>query len=82
MTEEFFQKLTNNGIKILQRETVYIDESVRIGGDTIIEPFCVLLGDTVIGGNCTIGSFSYLKNAVIKDGVEVRSSRITDRGRQ
>lgn len=78
MTEEFFQKLTNNGIKILQRETVYIDESVRIGGNTIIEPFCVLLGDTVIGGNCTIGSFSYLKNAVIKDGVEVRSSRITD----
>lgn len=78
MTEEFFQTLTDNGVKILQRETVCIDESVSIGEGTVIEPFSVLLGNTVIGCNCTIGSFSYLKNAVICDGAEIRSSRITD----
>ena len=63
-----YQNLTQQGVKILQRETVYIDATVKIGRNTVVEPFCVLLGKTVIEENCVIGSFSYLKDATIRSG--------------
>lgn len=73
-----YQNLTQQGVKILQRETVYIDATVKIGRNTVVEPFCVLLGKTVIEENCVIGSFSYLKDATIRSGSQVDACRITD----
>ena len=73
-----YQTLTQQGVKILQRETVYIQDTVKIGRNTTIEPFCVLLGKTEIEENCIIGSFSYLKDAKVKSGAQVDAVRITD----
>lgn len=73
-----YQLLTQQGVKILQRETVYVEPSVKIGRNTILEPFCVLLGDTVIEENCIIGSFCYLKNAYVMSGTEINATRVTD----
>lgn len=73
-----YQLLTQSGVKILQRETVYIEQSVKVGRNTVIEPFCVLLGDTVVEENCRIGSFCYLRNAFIMAGTEIDASRVTD----
>ncbi len=72
------KRYTDNGVIILCPHSIYIDEGIKIGSGTIIQPFCVLTGMTTIGCNCIIGSFSFLKNATIMDGAEIRSSRITD----
>ncbi len=59
------------GVTIEKPETVTIDSDVRIGMDTIIEPFAQILGTTTIGENCRIGACSILENATIKNGVEI-----------
>ncbi|MCM1043218.1 MAG: hypothetical protein NC350_03290 [Corallococcus sp.] len=55
-----------------------IDDTVKIGKNVNIEPFCVILGNTQIGDDSTIESFSYLVNARIGKNTVVRSSRICD----
>ncbi|MBI3209954.1 MAG: bifunctional UDP-N-acetylglucosamine diphosphorylase/glucosamine-1-phosphate N-acetyltransferase GlmU [Candidatus Solibacter usitatus] len=59
------------GVTIERPETVTIDAGVRIGQDTVIEPFARLLGTTVIGGNCHVGACSILENARLDDGATV-----------
>lgn len=60
-----------NGVTILQPETVYIEYNVNIGRDTIIYPSTYIGSGTKIGKDCKIGPFVYLKNVEIKDNEEV-----------
>ncbi len=60
-----------SGVTIEKPETVSIDLDVRIGTDTIVEPFSQILGRTVIGSGCRIGSSAIVRNSRIGDGVEI-----------
>ncbi len=60
--------MLEGGVTILQPETVTIEHNVEIGRDTVIYPCTYLAAGTVIGKNCTIGPFAYLKNIRIADG--------------
>src|SRR6056297_149352 len=44
-------KHMENGVTIIDPETTYIDEEVKIGSDTIIYPFSYIEGNTKIGKN-------------------------------
>lgn len=55
-----------------------LENSVIVGKNVVIEPFAVVKGNTMLGDNVVIGSFSYVENSVIGDGTVVRSSRVTD----
>jgi bifunctional UDP-N-acetylglucosamine pyrophosphorylase/glucosamine-1-phosphate N-acetyltransferase len=59
------------GVTIEKPETVTIDAAVRIGMDTIVEPFAQIRGGTVIGENCRIGSCSIVEDSEIGDEVEI-----------
>ena len=61
------------GVTIEKPETVTIDVDVRVGQDTVIEPFAQILGAAVIGEDCRIGASSILRNATLGDGVEVEA---------
>jgi bifunctional UDP-N-acetylglucosamine pyrophosphorylase/glucosamine-1-phosphate N-acetyltransferase len=52
-------------------ETVAIDADVRIGMDTVVEPFTRILGRTVIGEDCRIGASSVIENSELGDRVEI-----------
>ena len=65
-------ELMLSGVTIERPETVSIDTQVRVGGDTIIEPFVRLLGSTTIGEDCHIGAGSILENTVLGDRVVVK----------
>ncbi len=67
-----------NGVKFVDINAAYIDESVKIGAGTVIYPCAVLEGNTQIGENCIIGQNSRIVNSTLKDGVEVQSSHILD----
>jgi bifunctional UDP-N-acetylglucosamine pyrophosphorylase/glucosamine-1-phosphate N-acetyltransferase len=60
------------GVTILQPETVTVEYDVKIGKDTVIYPSTYIAAGTRIGTNCRIGPFVYLKNTVVKDNEEVR----------
>jgi len=59
------------GVTIERPETVSIDAQVRIGEDTIVEPFARLLGNTVVGENCHIGQGAILNSAALADDVTI-----------
>jgi len=64
--------LMAKGVTILRPETTVIDSTVEVGPDTIIEPFVQLLGETKIGEDCRIRSYSVIENSNLGDGVLVR----------
>ncbi len=66
-------RLMLEGVTIERPETVTIDAQVKIGRDTIVGPFTQILGSTVIGEDCRIGSYTIIESSRIEDNVEVGS---------
>lgn len=64
-------KHMQNGVFMVDPDSVYVDESVVIGEGTIIAPNNKLSGSTVIGKNCTLESGNSLTDTVIGDGVKL-----------
>jgi len=68
------RRLMDNGVVIQRPDTVVIDTGVEVGADTVIEPFVQLLGNTRIGSDCRIRSYSVLEHATVADHVLIRQS--------
>lgn len=69
------------GVTIEKPETVTIDMAVRIGRDTVVEPFTRILGRTSIGEDCRVGAFTILRDCELEDGVEVCPYTIAESSR-
>jgi bifunctional UDP-N-acetylglucosamine pyrophosphorylase/glucosamine-1-phosphate N-acetyltransferase len=67
------------GVTIYRPDTCTIDSSVEIGADTILEPFVQILGQTRIGCDCRIRSFSVISDSRLADNVLVRPGCIIDK---
>ena len=72
------RELMDNGVTIFKPETVLIDAAVTVGPDTVIEPFVQLLGNTTIGEDCLIRSYSVLTNLRVGNGVRINQGTIAD----
>lgn len=70
------QELMNQGVTIIDPETVYIEYNVRVGRDTVIYPNTYLKKDTVIGENCEIGPNCQISASVLGNGVCASNSVI------
>jgi bifunctional UDP-N-acetylglucosamine pyrophosphorylase/glucosamine-1-phosphate N-acetyltransferase len=66
------RRLMAQGVTIYRPETTVIDSDVRVGADTIIEPFVQLLGETHIGEDCRIRSYSVIENSTLANHVLVQ----------
>ncbi len=71
--ERTVRDLMLSGVTIERPETVTIDATVKIGMDTVIEPFTRILGNTVIGENCHIGACSMISGSTLADEVEIEA---------
>jgi bifunctional UDP-N-acetylglucosamine pyrophosphorylase/glucosamine-1-phosphate N-acetyltransferase len=69
------------GVTIEKPETVTIDADVKIGIDTVIEPFAQILGKTEIGENCRIGACAVVRDAQLGDDVEIFPFTLVDASR-
>ena len=67
-----------NGVVIEDPASTFIDADVQIAKNTHIEPFCKILGQSVIEDNVFIGSFSEINDSVICSGVKVFGAKITN----
>lgn len=71
-------KLMSEGVTIFYPESCVIDWDVEIGADTTIEPFVQLLGNTRVGSECRIRSYSVIQNSQIGDDVLIRPGCVLD----
>lgn len=71
---ETLNRLMTEGVSIVDPDSTYIDASVQIGRDTIIHPQVMIEGDSVIGDNCEIHSWSHLTNVTLGDECTVLNS--------
>ena len=72
------RRLMANGVTIFRPETCVIDSEVTVGPDTVIEPYVQLLGNTHIGSDSRIRSYSVITNTTIGDGVTILNGCIFD----
>jgi bifunctional UDP-N-acetylglucosamine pyrophosphorylase/glucosamine-1-phosphate N-acetyltransferase len=66
------------GVTIVDSASAYIDRSVTIGQDTVVEPNTRLLGATAIGRECSLGPNSTLHAATLGDRCTVINSTIEE----
>jgi bifunctional UDP-N-acetylglucosamine pyrophosphorylase/glucosamine-1-phosphate N-acetyltransferase len=71
LRERKCRQLMLDGVTIERPETVTIDMHVRVGVETVVEPFARLLGSTEIGEDCRIGAGAILESAVLAERVVV-----------
>ena len=79
LQQRILEHLMDHGTTILDASSVYIEPDVKIGKDTVIHPYCSIIGKTKIGARCVIGPQVKLKEAVIGDDCTVEFSVIERR---
>lgn len=67
----------NAGVGIVDRTTVFIDDTAKIEVGAKILPFSRIEGDSVIKSGAAV-SASYVRNSVIEEGATVEMSHIAD----
>jgi len=72
------EQLMAEGVTIFYPQTCVIDSDVEIGRDTVIEPFVQLRGNTRVGSDCRVGSYSVIRNSTLGDGVVILPGCVID----
>ncbi|MCZ6515646.1 MAG: bifunctional UDP-N-acetylglucosamine diphosphorylase/glucosamine-1-phosphate N-acetyltransferase GlmU [Acidobacteria bacterium] len=66
------ESLMQSGVSVIDPDNTYVDPEVEIGPDTVVEPGVSLLGETRIGADCLIRSYSTLQNCRVGDRTVIR----------
>ena len=66
------------GVTVVDPASSYIDVSVAIEPDTIVQPQSHIYGRSSVGKNCVIGPNSIVLNSSIGDGAEIIQSTVKD----
>lgn len=67
-----------NGVYLVNPDTILISPDAKIGSGTTIYPGCIIMGNTKIGKNCVVGPYTETMNATLEDNVTCRQSVIYD----
>ena len=78
LRERKLRELMLSGVTIVDPGSTYIQGDVAIGRDTIIHPQVIIEGDTVVGSNCVVQSWTRLKDCQIGDVVTIRNSCVVE----
>ncbi|MDO9088238.1 MAG: bifunctional UDP-N-acetylglucosamine diphosphorylase/glucosamine-1-phosphate N-acetyltransferase GlmU [Anaerolineaceae bacterium] len=87
MRKRILEKLMLDGVTVIDPASTYVEETVKIGMDTILQPNTFLRGDTFIGSDCEIGPNTMItdcrvgnhctilsvvmEKAIVEDGVDM-----------
>ena len=78
MKDRINENHMENGVTIIDPSNTYIEDTVKIGRDTIIYPGVSLEGNTEIGEDCTIRNNTRIVNSIIASNVTIENSNIED----
>jgi bifunctional UDP-N-acetylglucosamine pyrophosphorylase/glucosamine-1-phosphate N-acetyltransferase len=65
------ERLMREGVTLIDPGATYVDVDVQVGRDTVIEPGCVLKGDTRIGERVHVKAHTTIEWSRIEDDVEI-----------
>jgi bifunctional UDP-N-acetylglucosamine pyrophosphorylase/glucosamine-1-phosphate N-acetyltransferase len=74
LRHETLDRLMAGGVTIIDPDSTYIDNTAEIGRDTVIHPQVIIEGNSRLGRNCEIHSWSRLVNVEIGDECRVLNS--------
>ena len=78
MRKRINENIMRQGVTLIDPENTYIEPCVEIGADTVVYPGNVIIGNTVIGSNCTIFPNNQIVESEIGEGCVISSSVITN----
>lgn len=73
----FFSRKKIN-LKLIGKNSIFIDKTVKLGKNVTIYPNNIIKGNTVIGDNVTLLSNNYISNTTIGDNTQIEQSHIED----
>jgi len=76
LRQRTLRRLMVAGVTIRDPATTYIDDTVAVAADTVIEPGCILRGATTIGAGCVIGPYTIMTGAVVGDRCRIVASSL------
>jgi len=71
-------RLMEGGVTILDPASTYIEDTVTIGPDTVVQPQTVIEGATVIGSECVVGAGSHVSGSRLADRVVLKPYSIIE----
>ena len=72
------ESMAKKGVTFYDPASTWIDFDVNIGIDTVIYPFVVLEGNSVIGKECTLYPGAHIINSMLGRGVKILSSTMIE----
>src|SRR5579859_5534275 len=75
------RQLMSEGVTVFYPASCVIDADVKVGADTVIEPYVQLLGTTQVGTASRICSYSVISDTEIGDGVLVQPGCVMEESR-
>ena len=74
MRDRILQELMLSGVTVVDPASSFVEVGVKVGQDTILEPFTILRGATSIGAGCQIGPYAQITDSTIEDRCRVERS--------
>jgi bifunctional UDP-N-acetylglucosamine pyrophosphorylase/glucosamine-1-phosphate N-acetyltransferase len=71
-------RLMAAGVTVLDPATTFVDDTVKVGRDTVLHPGTFLTGRTVIGSGCAIGPGARVHGSVVARGARIWDSWIEE----
>ncbi len=71
LRDQKLKQLFADGVQILNPQSCYIENNVKVGIGTVIYPGVTILGKTEIGSNVIIESGCFIKDSTIHDRAEI-----------
>ncbi len=76
MRHRILRRLMRSGVTVVDPPSTFVDGTVTIGPDTVIQPHTFLQGVTCVGADCTIGPYAIIRDSVIGDRCQIVASMI------
>jgi bifunctional UDP-N-acetylglucosamine pyrophosphorylase/glucosamine-1-phosphate N-acetyltransferase len=72
MRRRVLERLMRAGVTVTDPDSTYVDATVKVGEDTVLEPGVILRGETVIGRDCRIGPYAEIADSRIGAGCRIQ----------
>ncbi len=76
MRMRILDEIMQQGVTVLSPDTTFVDRTATIGRDSILYPFSIIEGDTVVGEKCRIGPSAHIIDSNLGDNISVNRSTV------
>jgi bifunctional UDP-N-acetylglucosamine pyrophosphorylase/glucosamine-1-phosphate N-acetyltransferase len=71
LNDRVLDELMRAGVTVVDPQTTWVDVTVQVGADTVLEPGTQLRGTTTVGSRAVVGPDTTLEDCTVADGASV-----------